>query len=70
MNKIDTRSEIRSLPLDRRAFLAASGALVVTLAARSELAQAAAPYGAATRPPRLRQLRFRVSKIVRMSSSV
>jgi len=51
MNKIHTSSEIRSLPLDRRAFLAASGALMVTLAARSELAQAAAPYGVVTRPP-------------------
>jgi nicotinate dehydrogenase subunit B len=44
--------QIESLPLDRRAFLASSGALVVTLAAPSELAQAAAPIsGAPKRPP-------------------
>ena len=59
MSKISTRNtdmnrEASSLPLDRRAFLTASGALVVTLAAAAELsppAQAAAPTGAATRPP-------------------
>src|SRR5258708_1704766 len=48
-NKIDT-SEIETLPLDRRAFLASSGALVVALAASADFAQAA-PNGAATRPP-------------------
>jgi len=49
IGKIKANNEIQSLPLDRRAFLAASGALVVTLAAPG-LAQAA-PDGAATRPP-------------------
>jgi nicotinate dehydrogenase subunit B len=44
--------QIESLPLDRRAFLASTGALVVTLAATSELAQAAAPlHGTPQRPP-------------------
>jgi nicotinate dehydrogenase subunit B len=53
MNKINMNkpsSEIESWPLDRRAFLASSGALVVALAAPTGLAQAA-PNGAATRPP-------------------
>jgi nicotinate dehydrogenase subunit B len=49
-NKIDTNSAIESRALDRRAFLAASGALVVTLAAPSGFAQAAR-NGAAMRPP-------------------
>jgi CO/xanthine dehydrogenase Mo-binding subunit len=39
-----------TLPLNRRAFLTAGGALVVSLAAPMELAQAT-PNGAATRPP-------------------
>jgi nicotinate dehydrogenase subunit B len=43
-------SELESLPLSRRAFLASSGALVVTLAAPVERAQAGL-NGAATRPP-------------------
>ncbi|HEY6256446.1 MAG TPA: molybdopterin cofactor-binding domain-containing protein, partial [Xanthobacteraceae bacterium] len=43
-------SEIEALPLSRRAFLAASGALVVTLAAPAERA-GAAQNGAARRPP-------------------
>ncbi len=52
VNRIDTDGEIESLPLDRRAFLAASGALVVTLAAPSGFARAEpVPAGAATRPP-------------------
>jgi CO/xanthine dehydrogenase Mo-binding subunit len=57
MNKIDIKAdmnrEIESLPLDRRAFLAASGALVVTLAAGSAQAELprATPYGEAARPP-------------------
>jgi nicotinate dehydrogenase subunit B len=42
-------SELESLSLDRRAFLAATGALVVTLAAPADLARAAL-NGAATRP--------------------
>jgi CO/xanthine dehydrogenase Mo-binding subunit len=47
MNGIE---EMESLPLSRRAFLASTGALVVTLAAAAEPAQAAL-NGAATRPP-------------------
>jgi len=43
-------SELESLPLSRRAFLASTGALVVTLTAPPDLAQAAL-NGAATRPP-------------------
>src|SRR5579862_4041661 len=43
-------SELLSLPLDRRAFLASTGALVVTLAAPTEPAQAAL-NGEAKRPP-------------------
>ncbi len=52
MNQIDMRKiDIdRSLPLDRRAFLVSSGALVVSLAVTLKFAQAA-PNGAATRPP-------------------
>jgi nicotinate dehydrogenase subunit B len=46
----NTMSAIESRRLDRRAFLAASGALIVTLAAPSRFAQAAR-HGAATRPP-------------------
>ncbi|HEY4407876.1 MAG TPA: molybdopterin cofactor-binding domain-containing protein, partial [Xanthobacteraceae bacterium] len=55
MNQTDMSREIESLPLDRRAFLAASGALVVTLAAPLKHAQAepaqAATNGTAARPP-------------------
>ena len=57
MNKISTSktdmNRESSPPLDRRAFLAASGALVVTLATSAELAPPAqaAPAGVATRPP-------------------
>src|ERR1700730_10771381 len=46
----NTMSAIESRRLDRRAFLAVSGALIVTLAAPSRFAQAAR-HGAATRPP-------------------
>jgi nicotinate dehydrogenase subunit B len=53
-NTIDPNNTVDALPLDRRAFLASSGALVVTLATSGlgsmELAQAA-PNGTATRPP-------------------
>src|SRR5215472_2699842 len=44
------QSELLSLPLDRRAFLASTGALVVTLVASAEPARAAL-NGAAKRPP-------------------
>jgi CO/xanthine dehydrogenase Mo-binding subunit len=50
MNPIDVNSDIESLALDRRAFLASTGALVVTLAAPANLAQAAL-NGAARRAP-------------------
>jgi nicotinate dehydrogenase subunit B len=47
-----SQHDIETLPIDRRAFLASTGALVVTLAAPSEFAQAAAPlHGAPQRPP-------------------
>ncbi len=45
-----TSNEANALPLDRRAFLTASGALLVTLAAPMERAEAAT-NGSATRPP-------------------
>ncbi len=50
MNPIDMNSKIGSLALDRRAFLASTGALVVTLAAPANLAQAAL-NGAMRRSP-------------------
>jgi CO/xanthine dehydrogenase Mo-binding subunit len=54
-NSIDMNNAIESLTLDRRAFLASSGALVVTLAAAIDLSAVelahAAPNGAAARPP-------------------
>ena len=52
ITKSNTNGANKSLSLDRRAFLTASGALVVTLAAPgfAQIAQAA-PDGAATRPP-------------------
>jgi nicotinate dehydrogenase subunit B len=53
-NTIGPDNTVDALPLDRRAFLASGGALVVTLAASGlgpvELAQAAS-NGTATRPP-------------------
>ena len=52
VNKIDTDDEIESLPLDRRAFLASSGALVVTLAAPGGVGPRKPPP---TAPPRGRR---------------